>query len=95
MLRVGGVAPRVRFVRRLAGAAKVVDVGDGSTKLTGPSVVARDAPLVEMGVRYEPHTPSPMESVLADKPIVVDGLMVQTGGGDLGFPKQYIRLSSW
>jgi hypothetical protein len=49
---------------------------------------------MEMGVRYAPGVPSPMESVLSQEPIVVDGPLALTGGGDLGFPKQFIKLSA-
>jgi len=34
-----------------------------------------------------------MEGTLSFEPIVVDGLVAKTGGGSLGPPVQYIKLS--
>lgn len=48
-----------------------------------------------MGVRYEAGVPSPMEGAYYHEPIVVDGLVAKTGGGGLGCPVQYIKLSAW
>lgn len=76
----------------MAGPAKVLVVPE--SPFYGPSVVPRTESFIEMGVRYEPGVPSPMESVLSHEPIVVDGLMAMTGGGALGFPKQFIKLSA-
>eukprot|EP00967_Tisochrysis_lutea_P050106 scaffold61539_cov32-Tisochrysis_lutea.AAC.1 len=76
----------------MAGPAKVLVVPQAP--FDGPASVERKEPVIEMGVRYEAGVPSPMESVLSQEPIVVDGLMTMTGGGALGFPKQFIKLSA-
>jgi NADH dehydrogenase (ubiquinone) Fe-S protein 6 len=76
--------------RQLAGAAKV-HVCD-QEDLIGASAVARDAAVIEMGVRYEPGVPSPMEGTFSIEPIVVDGLVAKTGGGSIGSPLQMIKL---
>lgn len=76
----------------MAGDAKILVLPQAPFE--GPTTVARSESLIEMGVRYEPGVPSPMESVLSKPPIVVDGNMVLTGGGALGFPKQFIKLSA-
>lgn len=46
-------------------------------------------------MRYEAGVPSPMESTLSIEPIVVDGTVAKTGGGPLGHPIQFIKLSAW
>mmetsp|Transcript_47927 Transcript_47927/g.125487 ORF Transcript_47927/g.125487 Transcript_47927/m.125487 type:complete len:110 (-) Transcript_47927:495-824(-) len=65
----------------------------------GPAAVDRDEAIIEMGVRYEAGVPSPMEgATLTFEPIVIDGLVVKTGGNTnygLGSPVQYIKLSAW
>ena len=80
-------------VRGLSGPTKVqvTELYD----VVAPAEVPRDEPLHEMGVLYPPGEASPMESVLSDPPIVVDGVMVKTGGGPTGHPIEYIRLSAW
>ena len=80
-------------VRGLAGPTKVqiTELDD----VMAPFEVERDEPLLEMGVLYPPGKGSPMESVLSEPPIVVDGVMVKTGGGPTGHPIEYIRLSAW
>lgn len=87
-LRTGPLA----HARGMAGHAKVLVVPQAP--FDGPRAVARTEPLIEMGVRYEPGVPSPMECVLSEEPIIVDGTMAMTGGGALGFPKQFIKLSA-
>lgn len=75
-------------------------------KIFGPSSVDRTETMIEMGVAYAPGVPSPMEGATTTfEPIVVDGLVVKTGGGagrnggghgaGLGCPVQYIKLSAW
>ena len=80
-------------MRGLAGPTKVqiTELDD----VMAPFEVERDEPLLEMGVLYPPGKGSPMESVLSEPPIVVDGVMVKTGGGPTGHPIEYIRLSAW
>eukprot|EP00320_Phaeocystis_rex_P014799 CAMPEP_0119058066 /NCGR_PEP_ID=MMETSP1178-20130426/2422_1 /TAXON_ID=33656 /ORGANISM="unid sp, Strain CCMP2000" /LENGTH=179 /DNA_ID=CAMNT_0007038959 /DNA_START=39 /DNA_END=578 /DNA_ORIENTATION=- len=80
-------------MRGMAGAVKVQETG--LADVIAPSEVARTEPLHEMGVLYPPGTPSPMEAVLADPPIIVDGLLAKTGGGPTGHPIEYIRLSAY
>ena len=80
-------------VRGLAGPVKVFALDQES--LDGPIAVRRSEPLLEMGGRYEPGEPSPMEGTMSFDPIVVDGLVAKTGGGSLGNPVQYIQLSAW
>lgn len=80
-------------VRGLAGPTKVQITE--LTDVIAPAEVERSEPLLEMGVLYPPGKASPMESVLNDPPIVVDGVMVKTGGGPTGHPIEYIRLSAW
>lgn len=63
--------------------------------MIAPYEVARTESLHEMGVLYPPGTPSPMEAVLADGPVIVDGVMAKTGGGPTGHPIEYIRLSQY
>ena len=66
-------------------------------EIYGPSEVARTDERLEMGVLYPPGVPSPMEGAYYNEPIVVDGLVAKTGGGNngLGNPIQYIKLSAW
>jgi NADH dehydrogenase (ubiquinone) Fe-S protein 6 len=78
----------------MAGAVSVTEV-DQET-ITGPAAVERSEAVIEMGVRYEAGVPSPMEGATTTfEPIVVDGLVVKTGGSALGCPVQYIKLSAW
>lgn len=92
-LRNSRPAPAAVLARGMAGAVKVHEV-DQET-LYGPSEVARTEERLEMGVRYAPGVPSPMEGAYYHEPIVVDGLVAKTGGGGLGCPVQYLKLSKW
>ena len=69
--------PAALRVRGMAGAVKVQETG--LDDVIAPYEVARTEPLHEMGVLYPPGVPSPMEAVLADPPIIVDGLLAKTG----------------
>ena len=77
----------------MAGAIKVHEANQ--EEVVGPAMVARTEAKIEMGVRYEAGVPSPMEGAHFNEPIVVDGLVAKTGGGALGCPVQYIKLSAW
>lgn len=77
----------------MSGPVKVSETG--LLDVIAPYEVARTEPLHEMGVLYPPGTPSPMEAVLADGPVIVDGVMAKTGGGPTGHPIEYIRLSQY
>ena len=76
----------------MAGGGKPLVVPESPFDGPAEGSLARSEPIVEMGVRYEAGSPSPMESILSQEPIVVDGLLAVTGGGALGFPKQFIKL---
>ena len=76
----------------MAGGGKPLVVPESPFDGPAEGSLARSEPMVEMGVRYEAGSPSPMESILSQDPIVVDGLLAVTGGGALGFPKQFIKL---
>mmetsp|Transcript_17364 Transcript_17364/g.56904 ORF Transcript_17364/g.56904 Transcript_17364/m.56904 type:complete len:130 (+) Transcript_17364:17-406(+) len=78
--------------RAMAGGGKPLVVPESPFDGPAEGSLARSEPIVEMGVRYEAGSPSPMESILSQEPIVVDGLLAVTGGGALGFPKQFIKL---
>lgn len=80
--------------RGMASGGKVHEVPEASITAY-PDKTVRTEPLIEMGVRYEVGSASPQESVLSIEPIVVDGLKAKTGGGPLGHPVEYIRLSPW
>ena len=69
--------PAALQVRGLAGSVKIQDTA--LDDVIAPFEVERTEPLHEMGVLYPPGVPSPMESVLSDPPIVVDGLIAKTG----------------
>ena len=69
--------PAALRVRGMAGAVKVQETG--LMDVIAPHEVARTEPLHEMGVLYPPGVPSPMEAVLANPPIIVDGLIAKTG----------------
>jgi hypothetical protein len=80
----------------LAGPVSVAEVNQED--VYGPSTVERTDTIIEMGVAYAPGVPSPMEGAHKVEPIVIDGLVVKTGGKQnigLGGPVQYIKLSSW
>lgn len=81
------------LARGMAGAIKVHEANQ--EEVVGPAMVARTEAKIEMGVRYEAGVPSPMEGAHFNEPIVVDGLVAKTGGGALGCPVQYIKLSAW
>ena len=85
--------PATLRVREMSGPVKVSETG--LLDVIAPYEVARTEPLHEMGVLYPPGTPSPMEAVLADGPVIVDGVMAKTGGGPTGHPIEYIRLSQY
>ena len=85
--------PAALRVREMGGAVKVSETG--LHDVIAPYEVERTEPLHEMGVLYPPDTPSPMEAVLADGPVIVDGVMAKTGGGPKGHPIEYIRLSAY
>lgn len=86
--------PAAIFARNLAGPVSVTEI-DQET-IMGPSSVERTETTIEMGVAYAPGVPSPMEGATTTfEPIVVDGLVVKTGGAALGCPVQYIKLSAW
>ena len=85
--------PAALQVREMGGAVKVSETG--LHDVIAPYEVERTEPLHEMGVLYPPGTPSPMEAVLADGPVIVDGVMAKTGGGPKGHPIEYIRLSAY
>ena len=85
--------PAALRVREMSGPVKVSETG--LLDVIAPYEVARTEPLHEMGVLYPPGTPSPMEAVLADGPVIVDGVMAKTGGGPTGHPIEYIRLSQY
>ena len=80
-------------VREMSGPVKVSETG--LLDVIAPYEVERTEPLHEMGVLYPPGVPSPMEAVLADGPVIVDGVMAKTGGGPTGHPIEYIRLSQY
>ena len=65
--------PAALRVREMGGAVKVSETG--LHDVIAPYEVERTEPLHEMGVLYPPGTPSPMEAVLADGPVIVDGVM--------------------
>ena len=95
---VQAIAPRPAavFSRGLAGPVSVAEVNQEG--VYGPSTVERTETIIEMGVAYAPGVPSPMEGAHKVEPIVIDGLVVKTGGKQnigLGGPVQYIKLSSW
>ena len=95
---VQAIAPRPAavFSRGLAGPVSVAEVNQED--VYGPSTVERTDTIIEMGVAYAPGVPSPMEGAHKVEPIVIDGLVVKTGGKQnigLGGPVQYIKLSSW
>ncbi len=69
--------PAALQVRGLAGSVKIQETA--LDDVIAPFEVERTEPLHEMGVLYPPGVPSPMESVLSDPPIVVDGLIAKTG----------------
>ena len=79
--------------RKLAAGSKIHECNQEA--LYGPAQVERTEPVVEMGVLYQPGVPTPMEGTFSIEPIVVDGLVAQTGGGSLGSPLQMIKLSAW
>ena len=81
------------ITRGLAGPVKVYECDQ--EQIYGPAEVARAEERLEMGVLYAPGVPSPMEGAYHNEPIVVDGLVAKTGGGGLGNPVQYIKLSKW
>ena len=85
--------PAALRVREMSGPVKVSETG--LLDVIAPYEVARTEPLHEMGVLYPPGVPSPMEAVLADGPVIVDGVMAKTGGGPTGHPIEYIRLSQY
>ena len=85
--------PAAVRVREMSGPVKVSETG--LLDVIAPYEVARTEPLHEMGVLYPPGTPSPMEAVLADGPVIVNGVMAKTGGGPTGHPIEYIRLSQY
>lgn len=94
--------PAAVLARGLAGPAKIHVVNQEDLSLSGPASVDREEGIIEMGVAYAPGVPSPMEGATTTfEPIVVDGLVVKTGGDQdgqnkgLGAPVQYIKLSPW
>ena len=87
-------APRALLqVRSLASPATVQELD--LTVHSGPASVARTEPLLEMGVCYPAGTPSPAESAASIAPILVEGMIAKCdgGGGPLGHPIEYIKLS--
>ena len=94
-IRVAPVARPVRLIaaRGMAGSAEPENVDLSVFK--GPTGVARTESLLEMGVLYAPGVPSPSESVNSVEPIKVHGLVARCdgGGGALGHPVEFIKLS--
>ena len=85
--------PALVQTRSLAGVAKVEELD--LTVHSGPPAVPRTTPLREMGVLYAPGTPSPSESVSTIAPIKVEGMIAKCdgGGGPLGHPIEFVKLS--